>query len=585
MTGARPLQPPSHVLKSLGAQLALLVGEREMRMNLSALFKYLAFLFLVVLGFSLVFQVLMVRYEGQEHSFIAGLYWTLVTMSTLGYGDIAFETDVGRAYSLLVLVSGVVLLLVVLPFIFIRYFYAPWLEAQVRTRAPRSASPETAQHVIIADIDPIAPGLIEHLEAHDIPYLVLVDDAERAARLHGEGLSVMFGERDSRETYVRANAPDARLVVANMEDVENTNVILTVREVAPDTPIAAIASSEDAVDIMELAGATHVLPLRRQLGEQLANRINAGHAETHVIGRFRDLVIAEFAVLNTPLAGKTIREAQLRETLGLSIVAVWQQARLRPAAPDLHLSDQCIVVVIGTEEQMREMDELLYIYDTNWNPVLVIGGGKVGRAATRALRKRGVTVHLIERNRALAERWAEVPDRMLVGDAANRQLLEEAGIGDAPAVVLTTNDDAMNVFLAVYCRKLNPSLRIVSRITHDRNIESIQRAGADLVMSYSGLGTALLTSLARGRRLVSLGEGIELLEEPVPSDLEGKTLAQSEIGQRTGLNVIAIESAAGHLHATPRAQQELPSGGRLYMIGSVEQHQAFREAFPEKEGR
>lgn len=69
----------------------------------------------------------------------------------------------GRAFSILVLLSGIVMLLIVLPFAFIRYLYAPWLEAQIRLRAPRAAPEHTRGHVIICRYDPIAPGLIEQL--------------------------------------------------------------------------------------------------------------------------------------------------------------------------------------------------------------------------------------------------------------------------------------------------------------------------------------------------------------------------------------------------------------------------------------
>jgi voltage-gated potassium channel len=55
--------------------------------------------------------------------------------------------------------------------------------------------------------------------------------------------------------------------------------------------------------------------------------------------------------------------------------------------------------------------------------------------------------------------------KVFVGDAADRRVLERAGILTARSVLLTTNDDAMNVYLAVYCRRLNANLRIVSRIT------------------------------------------------------------------------------------------------------------------------
>ena len=566
------------LIKTLGAQLAVLTEEPQMRRNLGTLAKFLAVVVGIVLLYAVLFQVLMVQVEGQDHSFVSGLYWTLVTMSTLGFGDIVFYTDLGRAFSLLVLMSGVVLILVVLPFVFIRYFYAPWLEAQIRTRAPRKVSREVGGHVIICDYDTLAPGLIEQLTLHKIPYVVLDPDPERATSRHGDGLEVVCGDLDSSSTYEAAGVHRARMVVANLDDVTNTNIVLTVHELAPRTQIAAIASSEDAVDILELSGATWVLPLRRQLGEQLANRINAGHAQTHIVGHFRDLVIAEFPVLNTPLAGKTIRDTGLRESLGINIVGVWEQAKLEPARPDRKLTDHCLPVVVGTEEQMQELDELLYIYDTNWNPVIVLGGGKVGRSATRTLKNKGVPVHIIERKPDLAEKWEDLPDRMFVGDAAHLELLEEAGIHDAPAVLLTTNDDAMNVFLAVYCRKLNPKLRIVSRITHERNVDSIRRAGADLVLSYAGLGADTLTSLARGRSLVLLGEGAELFEVELPKSLHGKSLAESEIGARTGLNVVAVERD-DVTEPAPRAGEVLEEGARLFLIGTPEQLETFKEAY------
>jgi hypothetical protein len=68
------------------------------------------------------------------------------------------------------------------------------------------------------------------------------------------------------------------------EDTANTNITLTVREAAPQVHIAAVAEEEDSVDILQLSGATTVLPLKRQLRESLANRVDTGRAEAHVIG-------------------------------------------------------------------------------------------------------------------------------------------------------------------------------------------------------------------------------------------------------------------------------------------------------------
>jgi voltage-gated potassium channel len=96
--------------------------------------------------------------EDRQFSWITGFYWTLTVMSTLGFGDITFHSDLGRLFSVLVLLSGIFLLLIVLPFTFIRFFYAPWLEAQVRVRAPRVLPGEVRDHVILCAWDTIAPG-------------------------------------------------------------------------------------------------------------------------------------------------------------------------------------------------------------------------------------------------------------------------------------------------------------------------------------------------------------------------------------------------------------------------------------------
>ena len=61
----------------------------------------------IVAAYALVFHLLMLR-EGHNYSALTSVYWTLETMTTLGYGDIVFTSDLGRAFSIVVLVTGVV---------------------------------------------------------------------------------------------------------------------------------------------------------------------------------------------------------------------------------------------------------------------------------------------------------------------------------------------------------------------------------------------------------------------------------------------------------------------------------------------
>jgi voltage-gated potassium channel len=565
-------------VKFLPAQLAYFLSVREARRNVASLGKYLAFLGAVIVLFSVLFHVIMAEVEGRQHSWLTGFYWTLTVMTTLGFGDITFESDLGRVFSVVVLLSGVVLLLIVLPFTFIRLFFAPWLEAQVRLQAPREVPERTEGHVIVCGWDSIAPGLVRRLRLYGIPYFVIEPDPLAAAQLHQDGVSVVTGDVDASETYERMRVDRARLVLANRADTTNTNIVLTVREVASRVPLAATVESDDAIDILQLSGASHVLPLKRRLGELLVHRVNVGHAQSHVIGSYRNLLVAEFTIHKTGFAGRTIRETRLREAIGVNFIGVWERGRLQPARPDLRLSESCVPVVVGTREQIAELDALLVIYDANYNPALVIGGGKVGRAAALELRRRDFPVHLIERDPRVCASLTGVADRVFQGDAEDRDVLVQAGIEQAPSVLLTTNDDAMNVYLAVYCRRLNPELRIVSRITHERNLEAIHRAGADFVLSYASLGAEHVFSLVRGRELVLLGEQFELFAVPVPGSLAGRTLADSDIGDGTGLNVIAIQHG-GEFVTNPTGATALPADGELVMLGSAEQLERFHGAF------
>jgi voltage-gated potassium channel len=569
-------------MKYLSSQLGFLFATGETRTNLTALARYFAFLAAMIVVYAVVFHLIMGSVEGQQHSWITGFYWTLVVMTTLGFGDITFTSDIGRLFSMVVLVSGVVFLLVMLPFLFIRLFYAPWLESRVRLRAPRQARAGTSGHVIITEYDAVAIGLVERLNAAGIPYFIVEPDAAKAARFVSEEISVIAGENDSRETYERLQTSGARLVVANCEDTTNTNITLTVREVAPKVHIAAVVQEEDSIDILQLSGATTVLPLKHQLGESLANRVNTGRAEAHVIGSFHQVEVAELPVRDTLLAGVRVRDSRLRELTGLSVVGLWERGRLQPAFPHTEIHPDAVAVVAGSTGQIRALNTLIAGNGTT-APVLVIGAGKVGQAAARALKQKALVVYALDRDQQALAALAPQLDAVYAGDAADRETIERAGIGRAASVLLTTNDDAMNIYLAVYCRKLNPSLRIVSRITHERNVEAIHRAGADFVLSYTTLGVDSIMSLVDGNSTVMLGEGIRLFEVRVPRSLAGRPLTATGIGSRTGLSVVAIEEndrVTTHL----TAETLLPAGGTLLMLGNADQRQQFADAF-EQAGR
>ncbi|MCH8255025.1 MAG: potassium transporter TrkA, partial [Gemmatimonadetes bacterium] len=79
-------------MKTIGSHLAtLFTEETKLRRQLAPFVKYVVLLVVVVLLYGWLFHAIMAR-EGQEHSLFTGVYWALTVMSTLGFGDITFES-------------------------------------------------------------------------------------------------------------------------------------------------------------------------------------------------------------------------------------------------------------------------------------------------------------------------------------------------------------------------------------------------------------------------------------------------------------------------------------------------------------
>ncbi|WP_417201366.1 potassium channel family protein [Bizionia sp.] len=564
-------------MKFIGSQLAFYMNDRDFKNNSKVLLKYLVLLAVVIIVYSLLFHFIM-TYEGQDHSWITGFYWTLTVMSTLGFGDITFASDLGRLFSIVVLLSGIFMLMIVLPFAFIRHFYIPLLESKKNNKVLRQVPTGTKDHILICSYDIIARDLIERLKQDTIPYFVIESNLEKAIKNHDDRVAVLFGALDDEKTFMDANIKDAKMILVNRNDILNTKIILTIRDLAPNIPIVAIATDIDSVDVQQLSGADHVLPVKKWLGEQLANRVNTQHAESHAIGQYEDLLIAELPIHNTPLVSKIIGEIGLRQKFGVSIVGIWERGRLQPIKGDEILTHESVLVIIGNKEQLNKIDELFLDYNVNPNPVLLIGAGKVGLAAAQSLHKNGVLVNVIDKDPEICKKVSPFCNEVFIGDAADYQLLKKAGVLKAPSVLLTTHDDTMNIYLASYCRQLNMDVRIVSRISEARNIDIMQKAGADFVLSYSTLGSEAVLSISKGQELTVLGEGFTLFIIAIPKSLEGKTLAESGIGAKTGLSVIAIKEN-DEVVTLLSAKTILPHGAEIVMLGNIDMKQKFNKIY------
>jgi len=559
-------------MKYMISQFVQIMTKRKER-NVRMLFRFLLVLATMVTVYSILFHFIMIL-EDQTFSWITGFYWSLTVMSTLGFGDITFTSDLGKLFSVIVLLSGLIFLLIMLPFTFIQFFYAPWLDAQRKARAPRELPEDTQGHVILTSYDPIAMNLIERLRQYQYPYVIVMEDIQRALELFDLDHPVVVGDLSDPETYRRIKVRKAALVLANLDDMMNTNIAFTVREISKEVPIAANADLDDSVDILQLAGSTYVLQFMKLLGQSLSRRVLMTSTRSNVIGRIDSLLIAEAPTMKTPLVGKTLQQAKLREATGITVVGVWERGKFELPTATTPIGSTTVLLLAGSAEQLKAYDDHIGGYQEFRAPVLILGGGRVGRAAAESLEQAGTDYRIIEKNKRLA-----VTDNYIHGSAADINTLMQAGIEEAPSVIVTTHDDPTNIYLTIYCRKLRPDIQIICRANLDKNISKLHNAGADLVMSYGSLAANTILNLLKPDEVLMLAEGLNVFRAGMHPSFVGKSLAESHIRMRTGSSVIAI-SRDGEMLNNPAPSVHFKENDEIILIGTDEAERRFLKMYP-----
>ena len=247
--------------------------------------------------------------------------------------------------------------------------------------------------------------------------------------------------------------------------------------------------------------------------------------------------------------------------------------------PGQIINPASVLVLAGTEDALERFEEVYGVYHDeriSGEPVLIIGGGRVGGTIIRQLQKRDVPFIVVEKD----EKHAESLPNAVVGDAADIHTLKRAWIENAPAALVTTHDDDTNIYLTKYFRSLRPDIQILSRATQDRNVSTLHRAGADFVMSLATLGANAIIHYLNNHQTALLAEGLNVFRVRVSRGLVGTRLVDSGIREKTGCSVAAIDQD-GVMAVNPDPSLVLSADAELVIIGSHEGEKAFHETFGE----
>jgi voltage-gated potassium channel len=232
---------------------------------------------------------------------------------------------------------------------------------------------------------------------------------------------------------------------------------------------------------------------------------------------------------------------------------------------------------IGEAMGRRRMDKQIGALDGH---VIVCGWGRVGRAAARELESAGKPVVVIDSD---AERAALIPRSYphVHGDASDDDVLDEAGIDRAAALVAAVSTDAANLFITLSGRSLRSDLFIVSRAREESSVNKLLRAGADRVVNPQEIGGARIAAFVSRPRVTDFLDVVmhtretELVLEEISlapeSQLVGLSLGEAKVRDRTGALVLAVHDPTVGLVSNPGASVVMNAGQTLLAIGTPAQ--------------
>ncbi len=295
----------------------------------------------------------------EDWAWFDALYMTVITVATVGFSEVEPLSEAGRAFTILLIVSGISVQFIALATI-VDYLTGGHLVESLEGRSMNRRIENLRGHTIVCGIGRVG-SVVARTLAEDGCEFIIVDRSEEAADLcRDEGWLIVKGDAAEEETLLAAGIAQANAVVTALDsDADNLFVTVTARALNPKLFIVARSSHESSEQKIIKAGANRVIT-----PNVIGGRRMAGMVMQPVVSDYLDLVahgegvefrLQEYSVVaGSQLLGKTLSEARVREATGVYVLAVRSAEGRIEANPD---SGFCFgegdrVVALGTEEQL-----------------------------------------------------------------------------------------------------------------------------------------------------------------------------------------------------------------------------------------
>ncbi len=329
-------------------------------MDLEEKFKMVLMILVAVVVFGTVGYTIIERW-----SILDALYMTLITLSTVGFGEVYVLSPPGKIFTIILVVVGVVGVAYTLSVVG-QMVVEGELKKLLGRKKMEKGLKDLMNHYIVCGFGGVGRRIAQELSARKVPFVIIDSDPHRIEQAEKDGFLFIHGDSTADQTLLDAGIERAKaLITAVANEADGVFIVLSARQLNPQLFITARAESEGGKKKLLRAGANKVISpykigaIRMALATLRPNLVDFMKVVT--FDRDTGLTIEEIEMKpGTPLVGSTLKDCPIRKEFGIMVVGIKKIGKdvfLNPS-PETKIEVGDILIVIGEKEGLERLEEL-----------------------------------------------------------------------------------------------------------------------------------------------------------------------------------------------------------------------------------
>jgi len=292
-------------------------------------------------------------------------YMTVITMATVGFGEVQQLSNAGRIFTSVVIFAGVGMFSVMVGSM-AQLLVEGRIQELLGRRRMKSMVSRLENHIIVCGYGRIGAVVAREIARENLPVVVIENNPQAIETAEHEGMFYVVGDATSDEILLSAGLMNARSLISTLTtEAANVYVVLTARQLNPKLTIISRAETEAHIPRLKMAGADRVVLPNMIGGLRMAQSVIRPTAitflDTAMRGEF-DLQMEELVVReDSELVGKDLVQSRIRPRFNLIIVAIKKHdgAMIFNPQPATIIEAQDTLLTIGKKENLSQLLEII----------------------------------------------------------------------------------------------------------------------------------------------------------------------------------------------------------------------------------